>query len=80
MSNKDPITVTVRLFAFFRENRFKQKELTFPGGTSVRDIIHTLAIDPDDVGVTMINSRHCSLDQIPYPDDQIAIFPVIGGG
>jgi len=30
--------------------------------------------------VTMINSRHCSLDDEPKEGDIVAIFPAIGGG
>lgn len=74
------ITVMVKLFAFFRENRFKKQEQQFPATTTVRDIIRAQGIDPEEVGVTMINSRHCTLDQKPVQDDQLAIFPVIGGG
>jgi len=80
VENSEKIIVTVKLFAFFRENRFKVKELAYPAGTTVRDIIITQGIDPDEVGVTMINSRHCSLEQVLAPGDQVAIFPVIGGG
>lgn len=72
--------VTVKLFAYFRDNRFKTKEFDYPGLTTVRDIIASLDIDESEVGVTMINSRHCSLDQVPEQGDQLAIFPVIGGG
>ena len=80
MQEQNSITVTVKLFAFFRENRFKVKELTFPTGTTVQDILQTLSLDPGEVGVTMINSRHCNLDQVLAPGDHVAIFPVIGGG
>ena len=72
--------LTVKLFAFFRDNRFKQKLVEYPEGTTVEDIIRSLGIKPDEVGVTMINSRHCSLEQVPAEGDQLAIFPVIGGG
>jgi molybdopterin converting factor small subunit len=80
VSEAEKTVVTVKLFAFFRENRFKVRELAFPAGTTVRDIVLAQDIDPDEVGVTMINSRHCDLDHIPLPGDQVAIFPVIGGG
>ena len=72
--------LNVKLFAFFRDNRFKQKLADYPEGTTVEDIIRSLGIKPDEVGVTMINSRHCTLQQIPAEGDQLAIFPVIGGG
>ncbi len=80
MSSPAEIIITVKLFAFFRENRFKKKDLSVPAETTVRDIIQLLAIDPDEVGVTMINSRHCDLNKVPAAGDQLAIFPVIGGG
>ena len=72
--------IRVRLFAFFRENRFREQEMDFPAGASVRDIILSLDIPIDEVGVTMINNRHCTLDQVPVQGDAVAIFPVIGGG
>ncbi len=74
------ITITVKLFAFFRENRFKQQDQNFLQGSTVREIIMAQSIDPEEVGVTMINSRHCTLDHKPVQGDQLAIFPVIGGG
>lgn len=72
--------LTVKLFAYFRDNRFRERVSDYPAGTTVREIICSLGIDPDEVGVTMINSRHCLLDQVPATDDQLAIFPEIGGG
>ncbi len=72
--------LTVKLFAFFRDNRFKEKLADYPKDTTVEDIIRSLGIQPEEVGVTMINSRHCTLQQIPAEGDQLAIFPLIGGG
>lgn len=77
---KSAVRVTVKLFAFFRENRFKKQEQSFPPDSTVRDVVLAQGIDPEEVGVTMINSRHCTLDRIPVQGDQLAIFPVIGGG
>ena len=71
---------TVKLFAYFRDNRFKERIADYPEGTTVEAVIRSLGIDPGEVGVTMINSRHCSLDQVPAEGDQLAIFPAIGGG
>ena len=52
----------------------------YPKGTTVADIIRSLEIELSEVGVTMLNSRHCNLDQVPEEGDQLAIFPAIGGG
>lgn len=72
--------LTVKLFASFRDGRFKQQVMEFPDGTTVEDIIRSLVIDQKDVGVTMINSRHCAQDQVAGEGDILAIFPTIGGG
>ncbi len=72
--------LTVKLFAYFRDNRFKQQDMEFPEGTTVEEIIHRLGIPLDECGVTMINSRHCELSRVPEKGDQLAIFPAIGGG
>ncbi|GAB1410575.1 MoaD/ThiS family protein [Desulfovibrionales bacterium] len=72
--------IMVKLFAYFRDNRFKEQVMEYPAGTTVEDIICHLGIDPQEVGITMINSRHCALDQVPCENDQLAIFPEIGGG
>ena len=72
--------LTVKLFAYFRDNRFKRQDMAFSEGVTVEDIIRSLDIDLKEVGVTMINSRHCALDQVPEEGDQLAIFPAIGGG
>jgi sulfur-carrier protein len=72
--------LTVKLFAYFRDNRFVRREMDFPEGSRVEDIIRSCDIDLGEVGVTMINSRHCELSQVPQDNDQLAVFPTIGGG
>lgn len=72
--------LTVKLFAYFRDNRFKTRPMEFPAGTTVEEIIRAVGVPLDEVGVTMINSRHCELQQAVAEGDQLAIFPAIGGG
>lgn len=72
--------VTVKLFAFFRDGRFKEEGREYPPGTTAGDIVSGLGIDPEEVGVVMINSRQADLDFPVSEGDVVAIFPVIGGG
>ncbi len=74
------MTVKVKLFAHLRDGRFRERELKLEPGTAVRDIATALGIDLDEVGVTMLNSRHCNLTQEVHEDDVVAIFPMVGGG
>ncbi len=72
--------VEVKLFAYFRDNRFKTKSFDFAAKTSVKEVITELGINPEEVGVTMINGRHCQLDTALNAGDSLGIFPMIGGG
>jgi len=72
--------LTIKLFAYFRDNRFVAEVREYPDATSVGEIIVDLGIDPQEVGITMINSRHCRFEAKPTEGDTLAIFPVIGGG
>ncbi len=72
--------VTVKLFAFFRQDRFTVEELEYHETNIVSDVLKGLDIVVDEVGVTMINSKHCHLNTPLQEGDVLAIFPVIGGG
>ncbi|MBA3004995.1 MAG: MoaD/ThiS family protein [Proteobacteria bacterium] len=72
--------VTVKLFAFFRDGRFKVEEREYPEPTAVSEVIVGLGINLDEIGITMINSRHCQFETLLKEGDNLAIFPVIGGG
>lgn len=72
--------LTVKLFAYFRDGRFKATEMEIGDTTTVGDIIDGLDIDREEVGVLMLNSRHTSFETTPKEEDILAIFPVVGGG
>lgn len=72
--------LTIKLFAYFRDNRFVSEVREYPDTTTVGAIIDQLGIDREAVGITMINSRHCTADTVPVDGDVVAIFPMVGGG
>ena len=72
--------LTVKLLAYFRDNRFVAEVQEYPSSHTVKDIVTDLGIDPEEVGVLMINSRKCKFETVPKENDILAIFPVIGGG
>jgi len=72
--------ITVKLFAYFRDNRFKIEEREVGEDITVGSIVDDLNIDRDEVGVLMINSRHTKFDSQLVENDVLAIFPVVGGG
>ncbi len=72
--------VQVKLFAFFREGRFIKEDRELINGTTAGEVVDSLDIDREEVGVLMLNSRHCQFETILQDGDVYAIFPVIGGG
>ena len=74
------MVVEVKLFATFRENRFKEKEMELADVGSPADILTQLNIPTELVGILLVNGRDAPLDRKLAPNDVVSIFPAIGGG
>jgi molybdopterin converting factor small subunit len=74
------MALTIRLFANFRDGRFKEAPREYTPGTVVGDIVDALGIARKEVGVLMVNGRHATFEQAPKDGDAVAIFPLVGGG
>ena len=74
------MVVTVKLFAGFRQGRFKEAELNCEDGITAAEVITSLGIDLDEVGIVMVNSRQSDAGRCLASNDILAVFPVIGGG
>jgi sulfur-carrier protein len=72
--------ITIKLFATFRQDRFKQERREVPAGTTVADVLSSLAIAPEEVGMIFVGGRHAEIDRPLADGDIVAIFPLVGGG
>lgn len=73
--------IIVKLFAQYREGRFKVEQRVYPKRTSAKEIIEELGVAKTlPLGVLMINSRHEHESYILQEGDTIALFPKVGGG
>ncbi len=72
--------VDVKLFATFRTNRFKRKEVELPESSSVGDLLKHLDIAEKDAKVLIVNGLPVSAEHKLSNNDVIAIFPPIAGG
>lgn len=72
--------VTIKLFAGFRENRFKVAEQDMPDNCSVADVLSALDIELPELGVALINGRHVTPDQVLQDGATVSLFPKVGGG
>ncbi len=74
------MTVTVKLFATFREGRFKVEPRSYPEKTTIDQIIEQLELPEDQLGAILLNSRHVEKDAVLHDGDTLSIFPLVGGG
>jgi len=76
------ITITIQLFAEYRENRFKVEKRVYASGTTAQDIIDELGIHEHEfpLGILMVNSKHEKEEYILENGDVLAFFPEIAGG
>lgn len=72
--------VCVKLFATFRNDRFKEKVCEYREGTMVSDIIKELDLPEEQLGAVLINAKHVEADQELKEGDSLSIFPLVGGG
>ncbi len=72
--------ITVKLFANFRNDRFKDTIRTISPDTKVGIIVKDLIIAEEELGVILINGRHGSFDQVLAEGDTLSLFPRVGGG
>ncbi len=76
------IEVTVKLFAQYREGRFKVEKKIYPSNTTVGEAVKDIGINEDEIpiGVLMVNGRHVGKEHLLKDGDNFSIFPKVGGG
>jgi len=74
------IRVEVKLFATFRQGRFKKEMLDLPGGFTVDDLLKRLVIDPAEVSILLVNAQESQAGRTLATGDAVSLFPGVGGG
>ena len=72
--------ITIKLFANFRENRFKEARRDYPSGTTIGDVATGLEIEHGLIGMIFVHGRDAELDRELQDGDVLALFPLLGGG
>ncbi|NMC12531.1 MAG: MoaD/ThiS family protein [Chloroflexi bacterium] len=77
--------IRVKLFATL--SRFSKSEysgapfeIEIPEGTTIQDLINLLKIPAEEAKITFVNGITQPPDYLIKPDDEVGIFPPIGGG
>ncbi len=72
--------ITVKLFAGFRDDRFKVAEKELPEASTVNDVLDELGINAPELGVALINGRHVQKEHVLTEGVTLSLFPKVGGG
>lgn len=80
LQNGAVMRINLKLFATFRVGRFSAEAREYPPGTPVAAVIRDLRIPEEQIGMIMLNNRHSEPDQQLHEGDNLALFPLVGGG
>ena len=72
--------IKVRLIGAFRIGRFKEELREYPAGTSIRDVVTSLQLPEQILGIVLINGTHAEFADILLDGDQLTILPILEGG
>nr|WP_040412535.1 MoaD/ThiS family protein [Desulfosporosinus sp. OT] len=72
--------VTIKLFATFRDGRFKVEERDLPEGSCVFNVLQPLSIKPEEIAICFINGKDANENSVLKDGDTLALFPPVGGG
>ncbi|MFO7578496.1 MAG: MoaD/ThiS family protein [Pelovirga sp.] len=74
------ISVTVKLYGVFRIGRYKEQRLTLPQGLTAQAVFDQLQLNPQLIGIVLINDRHRDLSAMLADGDVLAFLPLLEGG
>jgi molybdopterin synthase sulfur carrier subunit len=74
------MTLTIKLFATFRNGRFKETQKEVTDNSTLGQVIADLGIAESEIGMALVNGRHASMGQGLNDGHVLALFPLLGGG
>jgi len=74
------MSVTLKLFAYFRENRGETLTFNFEKGMRATDLCQKIKLDPQEVSVLLINGVYTKDNPTLQDGDLVCFFPAVGGG
>lgn len=72
--------VTIKLFATFRDGRFKVEERDLPEGSCVLDVLQPMDIKAEEIAICLLNGKDANEHNVLNDGDTLALFPPVGGG
>jgi sulfur carrier protein len=72
--------IEIRLFESLKKHQLGDGKVRLSAGSRVCDLLASLGISEDDVGILMVNRADGRFDQLLQHGDVVTLIPPIGGG
>lgn len=72
--------VNIKLVGAFRIDRFKEEFREYRAGASVREVIDSLQLPEQILGIVLINGVHAEFESTLQDGDSLTILPILDGG
>lgn len=72
--------IKVKLVGAFRSGRFKEDVRDCCLGSSVRELVDSLQLPEQILGIVLINGVHAEFEDILQDGDSLTILPILDGG
>ena len=72
--------IKVKLVGAFRIGRFKEQVCEYPDGTTAQDVIASLQLPEQILGIVLINGIHSEFKESLHDGDHLVLLPVLDGG
>ncbi|HEY5674889.1 MAG TPA: MoaD/ThiS family protein [Malonomonas sp.] len=72
--------ITVKLSGAFRVGRFKEQVRTYPSGSSIQQVVDSLQLPEQILGIVLINGVHADFTDLLHDGDTLTILPIVDGG
>lgn len=72
--------IKVKLVGAFQLGRFKEEILTYRSGTSVQEVVDSLRLPEQILGIVLINGVHAEFATLLQEGDSLTLLPILDGG
>lgn len=74
------MAVDIEIFGQLLPNQPRRQAVELQKPTNVRNLAQMIGLEPDEIGLVMIDGVQSDLDHSVQPDSRLCFFPYVSGG